>query len=519
PAPPPPAPPKAEPPKPPPPAAEPVFDPEADAERKFVEGELANVGAVGLVPWENRVGLRLGVERVGEQFYAAFTPTVNHTRELFDSKLSMSFGVPLRVEVFDARTDVRFDNAGRFRSEDWDDPRDYAQVIRAITFGGKEERRYIDINAFKASSIGHGTVMKRYNPHLDLNRPRVGMQLDGFSDIGGVELFLNDITGPDVLGSLIFLKPLSLIDRDNYVLRSFSIGGVLVTDIDAPLRNHVDVNDVDDDGRRETELVVDQDNFAPVYESTIVVAYGTSVEIKLIDTPTLDWKTYGDWSFLESGVPLDQTTFVGGEISTRAVRSEGAAWGHLFRINLGDELVHALRIRLEYRNHAPNYLPSYFDALYEVQRVRYGSGQEASPDDLANGTKLQQVLGRDPDGARVHGGYFETSWRVGDYFAMAFGLSANDSTPDDTLFVHLEVPYLAGWQFLATFQRTAADGADDLFAGSIGDNDVFIGKTRYNVFDWFALSLEALTPFGVGPESVLRRTVQVNLAAELGFAY
>ena len=55
--------------------------------------------------------------------------------------------------------------------------------------------------------------------------------------------------------------------------------------------------------------------------------------------------------------------------------------GHLLRLNVGRNPLHALRIRLEYRNYDPNYLPSYFDTLYEIQRYQYLPRGEV--DDLA----------------------------------------------------------------------------------------------------------------------------------------
>ncbi len=501
-------------------AAPPATEEEEKRVELAVEGELANIGAIGLVPWENRFGLTIGVERLGEIFYGVATPQINYTNPSWGGRpFTMSFGVPLRFEILDARADQRWDNAGRFRKEDWDEASDFAQVIRYITYGGKEKHLYLDINAFKSSSIGHGTILKRYNPNLNLNTRRISAQFDGFFDYGGVETYLNDITGPNVLGGLLFLKPLSIIDSKNYVMRSFSIGFTVVADLDAPLRNRIDENDIDSDGRRK-EILVDQDNFQPDFIGTEVVSYGLDVEVKLVDTDIVDWKTYVDYSFLETGVPNDDLAHPRFDnIPTRGVRSKGFAWGHLVRINTGVDPIHALRIRTELRRYDYNYLPSYFDSLYEVQRVQYFSGSARTTADLATRTKLQQVLGRDPDGPGVTGFYFESSWRVGHYFALSLGLEMNNQTPDDNLFVHMEVPHLGSWQFIATYHRRTRDSFGDLFVFDFADNDVFILKTRYGLHDTFHLNLEALTPFGIGPESLFRNTIQVNLNAEFGFSY
>ncbi len=488
-----------------------------EEERTFVEGELASIGSIGLVPWQNRFGLTLGVERLGEIFYGALTPEINWTKSFGPQKdLTMSFGVPIRVEVLDNRADIRFSNVGTFRKEDWNEFSDAAKIIRYLTFGGKESRTYLDINQFKAWSIGHGVHMKRFNPNLDLNVNKVSAEFDAFMDYGGGEVFIDDITGPQVMGALAFLKPLSLINRDNYMMRSFSVGVEVFADTEAPLRNTIDEEDVDNDGRRR-ELKVNQKSFQPDSVNSQVLGYGLSVELKLIDTDILDWKTYGGYSRLESGVPIDdpdEPLFE--DIPTRAVAPDGMFWGNLFRINT-ESKKHAFRIRTELRSYAPNYLPSYFDTLYAVQRYQYPNiSGNARPENL---TKIQQVLGRDEQGDQVKGAYFEWSWLYEHYLALALGLEINDQTADNSLFTTLEVPHIGRWQFLATYQRRNQEKIADIFAFDFGSRDLFIAKMRYGLFRWLHFNFEAITPFGVGPESIYDSTVQLNFSADFGFAY
>jgi len=514
-------------------------------ERRFIEGELANVGSIGLTPWENRFGIVMGAERLGFIYYGLIRPEINYTRDLWKRELSLSFAIPLRLEILDTRperpvevdgktkTVGRFSKAGQFRKADWNEVTDYAQIIRYINFGGKEEHFYLDINAFKASSIGHGTVLKRYNPNLDLNRRRVSFELDAFSDYVGFESYLNSIAGPEILGGLLFVKPLSLIDRKNYMLRSFSIGASFAADIDAPMRNLLDFDDEDDDGRHEREIAIDQETFQPKYLATEVISYGLSTEIKLVDTPKVDWKTYFDTSFIETGVPTDDENQPTWEnVPTKAIRSSGMIWGNLLRLNFDrptpeSEPLHALRIRTELRRYDNNYLPSYFDTMYEVQRVQYLTG--ASGMDLANGTKLQRVLGRNPTSDPVHGLYFEASWKMGNYLAMAFAIEVNDredpsakegqKSGDNNFFFHMEIPHIGNWQFLATYHRRTAKSLADMFSAEWRDNDIIILKTRYRLADAIHFNMEAITPFGIGPDSLFRNTINLNFNAEFGFSY
>ena len=186
----------------------------------FKKGELASVGSLGLLPWQNRLGSRIDIERLGPKFYLSITPTVNHTLEIDERDLTMSFGVPLRLEILDTRgstTDERFGNAGTFRDADWDTPQDFVKLIRFLKYGRKEDHFYVNLNAFRTGSIGHGAILRRYNPNLSIDVQRVSLELDAFSDYIGAETYLNDIAHPNLLGGLVFVKPLSLIDRDNYI--------------------------------------------------------------------------------------------------------------------------------------------------------------------------------------------------------------------------------------------------------------------------------------------------------------
>ena len=65
--------------------------------------------------------------------------------------------------------------------------------------------------------------MKRYNPNLSVDVQRVSLELDGFTDWIGAETYLNNIAPPNMAAALFFIKPLSFIDREDYVMRSFPL--------------------------------------------------------------------------------------------------------------------------------------------------------------------------------------------------------------------------------------------------------------------------------------------------------
>jgi hypothetical protein len=177
---------------------------ESPAPPTFVEGELVSVGQIGLLPWDNRFGAQIGIERLGEIYYGTVNVGINHRFDVNGEPLRLTIGVPLRFELLDARPNQRFDNVGRFRQQDWDEGSDFAKVIQRLQYGSKEQRFFLDINRFSAHNLGHGLIMKRYDANLNLNTSRVGVQFDAFTDYIGFESMMNDITNPNLLGALVF---------------------------------------------------------------------------------------------------------------------------------------------------------------------------------------------------------------------------------------------------------------------------------------------------------------------------
>ncbi len=502
------------------PAPRPAAPAPGPVARPFVEGELVHLGAVGHLPWENRAGLIVGVESLGPVYYATVSPEVAVGTQAGGRPFSLSLGVPLRFELLDSRPDRRWESAGRLRRADWDELRDFAQVLRRLRWGAKESHVYLEASQYEATTLGHGALMRRYNPHLSPSARRVSLEFDAFGDYLGLESYLNDVTRPEVLGGLLFLKPLSLIDRRSSVLRSFSVGATAVVDRRAPLRNELDLDDLDDDGRRSSELALEPDSYEPRAQRTLLLGYGLDAEIKLVDERHADWKTYFDASWLQAELPPGPLPEPNARLEERALRrSGGLTWGQLLRLNLGQRPLHALRLRGELRLFDPNYQPGYFDLLYDVQRVSYGLGRGPGGVALADDTKLQQVLGADPGGGRLRGAYFEAAWRVGDVFGLALGCEVDDAPGRDQVFVHLELPRPGGWQLSLSYHRRNLDGLGELFDEALGDDDLLLLSTRYGLGNLLQFSATAWTPFGLDAEGPFQRNLQLDLQLELGWSY
>ena len=504
----------------------------------FKKGYLTSVGSTGMLPWANRFGISTGIERLGDVFYIGATPTLNHVTVLGERELRVSLGVPLRFELMDSRqesTADKFSQLGRFRAEDWDSVGDFAKLIRFVTYGRKEDKLYVNLNAFTTATIGHGTIVDRYNPNLSIDTQRVSLEFDGFTDYFGVQSYLDHIAGPSVVGGLVFLKPLSLFDRSNYVLRSFSLGFTFMADLDAPVVNKLDTQDRDRDGRR-GELLLGGEHSTPQYFSSPTYAYGIDAELKVYKSPdkTVDIKTYVDLSFLSGEVPRacgqwaledpacdalfnsDPVTIqpLPESLETRRVTSAGFSAGFLGRFTLGEDRQHAVRARLEGRAYAGNYLPTYFDTFYRVQRVQYATSSDASAQNPANQTKIRRILER--DSSTIYGVRAEFSYALWGSFETGFGLELNTQTDDNGWYVHLGVPRNDYFSFLLTY-RKRANATKDFFA--FDKNAVLLAQGRAFILPFLHATAEVVTPFGYGDDNRFEQLFDITAGLELSFAY
>src|SRR5207253_2824108 len=148
-------------------------------QRKFIKGELTNLGSSKLVVNDSRFGLRIGAAYLDHTLYLALSPEI----DIRWDKLSLGFGLPLHidgVQLYDG-------NGVHFRKHDYDSASDYAKIIRFITWGNKEDNLYVNISQLYAASIGHGSIVRRYSGNTDQNITRVGAQLDAYGKYRGFD--------------------------------------------------------------------------------------------------------------------------------------------------------------------------------------------------------------------------------------------------------------------------------------------------------------------------------------------
>lgn len=480
----------------------PVVVPESDrpgARRAFIGGDLVRVGSTRLVTTANRVGVDLGYAYLDGTHYGVVVPEV----DLHLGALRLGLGVPLRLELLGPRG---FADAGRVRAADWDEPTDYAKVIRYLAWGHPDEGPFfLQVSRLDAQTLGRGALVRRYYPNGDVDDTRVGVEAQAEGRLVGLEAMLGDVTAalalagaskedrPNlgaVAAARVFARPLALTGL-TLPLRSLAVGASWAGDVNAPrslapaLAGRLRI---DPAGR-------------PVYDGDLVSLYGVDLETSLLRTETVHLEPYADLSALK-GAGWGATL---GLLAHFDLRAEGAP-------RTGGP---ALRAVAEVRAHTADYDPGYFDGFYEVDKYAYAPAE-------GGGwlTKWEAVSGRDP-AQRVWDGYLEVQWAWVDRLALGAGLELSTLPGESELYLHLELPAWRFVQLFVTWHKRGIDSPGGLFDLSADAGDLF-AEVRLHVLPLVYLNLRGwhALQFDASPtRRQFRRDTGLQLAFELAYQF
>ncbi len=499
----------------------------------FLKGELTHLGDVQLTNSHSSFGVALGATVIDNVYFAVVRPDLN----LRFGDFGLGLGAPLRFEIVNLSkidfagnvVDDVFGDAGRFRSEDWDQLEDFLRPLRYLTYGKKEDHLYIDLNRVHATTIGHGQLVRRYAPNLDIDEDNLFAQVDAYGDYGGVELMAGPFPLPRLVGGLTFVKPMGIMKafseatteeaEHTYMdtlANSWSVGLSYVTDLNAPtgLTRAGDLLAVD-----AANQLVFRNKQNPVGDT--VQGIGIDTEVKVLKIDNVDVKVYGDYSHLF--FPADSSE----DEAFKAFNGGGATLGGLLRVSLGETPVrafddeddetragkkprekkaaHAFRVRLEGRTFAPTYLPSYFNTTYEVDRFQFGFDENRG----ALPTKIGALAAQKGGPFRV-GYYLEASYQLVDGLgitalfedAAPLGKSDEKDAATKNFALHFETQGLGWFQFFASYhyRNFATKDFNKMFSFAT-DNELLYTGVRLQLLVLFInVGVQRSFRLGFGPD-------------------
>jgi hypothetical protein len=257
----------------------------------------------------------------GEMFYL-----VTLTPELAFGKLGLGLDLNFRIN-----------KQGKIRQGDYVHFSDFLRIIRYGRWGQKGDPFYIRVGALDYSRIGHGFIVYNYRNSASYDLRRTGIELDADFDKYGFESVYSDVTSASLLALRGYVRPLKFTPAAKIpIIGGFEIGATYATDLDKTSNRtfgHV--------GGLPSTAIATEKSGSPM------AVYGVDAGLPLLSLASLKSTLYGDLA-----------------------KIKGYGNGGAVGIDMNFYGMGLLRIGAKYERRwlGDQFLPSYFDALYEHDR-------------------------------------------------------------------------------------------------------------------------------------------------------
>ena len=301
---------------------------------------------VSVSPTQFGFDLGIGTETVPED------PTDPASEVVTFQKLSLQpnfsfgkFGVGLDISV---HFNLRFgsgEDGVEFYSPDWipDDAGKtfwelYLPKIAYVSWGQKGDPLYAKLGSFTDGTLGNGFIMGNYANTSFLPETRIfgaALDMDGrlFDfPVVGVETFVGNIARFDVIGGRVYGRPLSYTAFGMF--KELQLGTTYVVDREPQLHDGNDDNDDDGDS---------------------VAVFGADFRQALFENRTATMATFGDVAFQNEG-----------------------RWGSA--LGVGGAFVRIVPYTLQIQALGSGFMPTYFNATYDVFRSSKYAIMKAEPE-------------------------------------------------------------------------------------------------------------------------------------------
>jgi hypothetical protein len=224
------------------------------------------------------------------------------------------FGVGLNIELM-------FNNADgfKFRKESWDSGAGVLRAIRYLRYGYKGDPFYTRIGSLDGATLGHGFIMWYYTNEANYDYRKIGLQLDLDFDTFGFETMTSNLGRLEIFGGRAYYRP--LLNSGIPVINTLEVGATYV-------------GDADPDSRTST--------------SDGISEYGLDIGLPWLQYKYINSTVYYDYAKIPN--------FGSGSVVGINFNFPGVA-GLL-----------SLDARLEKRFLGEEFLPNFFNTLYEVER-------------------------------------------------------------------------------------------------------------------------------------------------------
>lgn len=225
---------------------------------------------------------------------------------------------------------VYFDSDGKVRKEDWDTSEDIISKIWYLRWGKKGEPVYARVGGLTNTTIGHGFIMGGYSNRLRYPDVRqVGALLDIDGGWAGIEGVVTDLRRATLHGGRFFVRPLHGAEVPLVKNLGFGVSGITDRDPDG------------DKGTRNDQVSV----------------YGVDLDLPVAKSSLFSATLYADAAMMR----------LGGRYKANGVKDNGRG----YMTGVGGRVLF-FDYRAEFRSIDKNFVPTFFDGYYEIDRSTAG---------------------------------------------------------------------------------------------------------------------------------------------------
>ena len=314
--------------------------------------------------------------------------------------LGFGVGLPVRFIVANGKGEDKIEPTAKiFPKEDWDDARDWVSILNYFHYGHSGDMFYFYFGEQRNRYVGNGSIVGAYYGNLRLFHPQRGVNLEVNTDYAGVDFFMDDVTPPNVIGGRVYIKPVSFFSKENYG-NNLEIGASYFADVFAPDKI---VGKVNENGGEELGREVSDSNLQ---------IFGFDLSFRVLAMKYYQLTPYTDINKI-----VDAGT--------------GMHFGLKHKLMLPTSTDMQILSRWEVRAMEADYIPSYFNTFYDIERDYYKGQNDSEP--IQQTTKLQYLMDHAGEGK---------NWTYGYYLDLVFDITGTFSVGGS--FEHNKLYYYDG---------------------------------------------------------------------------
>lgn len=376
---------------------------------------------------------------------------------------------------------LEFGADGKIRSENFNEFSDYLSIIRYVRYGYKHDPLYVRVGALDYATLGHGSIMYLYNNSPSYDTRKVGLEFDIDFTNFGFETVYSNFGQAGLIGLRGYVRPLQFTEAASIpVIGNLEVGGSLVSDVDKKA------------GVLSGNYDPVKDEFTPTIDKGSVTIMGLDLGLPIIRSSILDLDLYFDYSKIV-------------EYGSGTAAGIKAGFKGLGLVNLS--------AKLERRFNNDEYIPSYFNSLYEIERFKLDKSTG-----IVN-SKIQQLAGMKSVGNGYYGELFIT---VLNTFDVLGSYQRLDKDPTSGI-LHISsevapegIPYVAR----AGYDKINIRNEKDLF--TLDDRSYLYFEFGYKPYSYLLVSMVynwTFTPIRDADDNVIRYEPQKKIEPRISLIY